>query len=216
VVEDDPLDLDLALRALRHAHPEVAVDIARDGAEAWAYLAREGAQRDRGEEDPAAVLLDLKLPKLTGIEVLTRVRQHATLRHLPVVMFTSSREARDLARAYECGANAYLVKPAGYDGMEAAMQTVGAMWGKHNVDPPRGTTMAPPADRDANLKAALDKLDQTRAEVQQAGEKIARLAPSPLRDSLLLANRQTLATLERSRKELIALAEKRRSPASNN
>lgn len=209
VVEDDPLDLDLALRALHHTHPDLPVDVARDGAEAWDYLAREGAHRDRLAADPTAILLDLKLPKLTGIEVLTRVRQHARLRRLPVIMFTSSREPHDIARSYDCGANAYLVKPGGYAKLEAAMQAIGAVWGKHTVEPPPDATPEPPTSRTLTLKTALDQIDHTLAEMQQAGERIAALPPSATRTALLQANWEALAMLERSRKEFIALMENR-------
>jgi Response regulators consisting of a CheY-like receiver domain and a winged-helix DNA-binding domain len=111
LVEDNPHDLELTLIALERSQLANEVVIMRDGAEALNYLQRTGAYAERADGNPAVLLLDLKLPKVDGLEVLKTVRETAELRSIPVVMLTSSREEPDLMKAYELGVNAYVVKP---------------------------------------------------------------------------------------------------------
>jgi CheY-like chemotaxis protein len=135
-VEDNPDDIELTLIALeksRLANPVVSV---RDGAEALEFLRREGPYADRPEENPAVILLDKKLPKVDGHEVLRAVRSDELLRRIPVVMLTSSREERDLLRSYDLGVNAYVVKPVEFDDFMAAINDLGVFWAVLNEPPP--------------------------------------------------------------------------------
>ena len=100
----------------------------RDGAEALSYLQRTGAYADRADGNPAVLLLDLKLPKVDGLEVLKTVRETTELRRIPVVMLTSSREEPDLMKAYELGVNAYVVKPVEFKDFVAAISDLGIFW----------------------------------------------------------------------------------------
>src|SRR5689334_10626599 len=110
LVEDNPDDEALTLRALTRCGVDAAVDVARDGAEALDYLFREGSHGGRASTDPRLVLLDIKLPKIDGVEVLRRIRADTRTRLLQVVMLTTSRERKDLEGAYSAGANSYIVK----------------------------------------------------------------------------------------------------------
>ena len=114
LVEDDPNDVELTLSALRENHLANGVTVARDGEEALDYLFRRGAYESRDAGEPAVVLLDLKLPKVSGMEVLERIKDDPRLRTLPVVVLTSSREEQDLVRSYDLGTNAYVVKPVDF------------------------------------------------------------------------------------------------------
>lgn len=136
LVEDNPHDLELTLIALERSQLANDVVIMRDGAEALDYLQRSGAHADRPEGNPAVMLLDLKLPKVDGLEVLQTVRSSETLRSIPVVMLTSSREEPDLARAYELGVNAYVVKPVEFKDFVAAISDLGIFWAVLNEPPP--------------------------------------------------------------------------------
>lgn len=111
LVEDNPIDLDLTRRAFARNHLVNPLEVARDGVEALAWLPRWAA----GEPLPLVVLLDLKLPKVDGLEVLRRFRDDPVARAVPVVVLTSSGEDRDIARAYALGANSYIVKPVDFD-----------------------------------------------------------------------------------------------------
>ena len=111
LVEDSPKDLELTLAALEKCQLANEIVTARDGEEALDYLYASGTHEGRAGGDPAVVLLDLKLPKIDGLEVLEKVKSDANLRHIPIVMLTSSREERDLVRSYELGVNAFVVKP---------------------------------------------------------------------------------------------------------
>jgi len=136
LVEDNPDDIELTLIALersRLANPVVSV---RDGAEALDFLRREGKFAARVEENPAVILLDKKLPKIDGHEVLKAVRDDERLRRIPVVMLTSSREERDLLRSYDLGVNAYVVKPVEFDDFMAAINDLGVFWAVLNEPPP--------------------------------------------------------------------------------
>jgi CheY-like chemotaxis protein len=136
LVEDNVNDIELTLIALektRLANPVVSI---RDGAEALDYLRREGQYADRKDENPAVILLDKKLPKVDGHEVLRNVRADDKLKRIPVVMLTSSREEKDLLRSYDLGVNAYVVKPVEFDDFMAAINDLGMFWAVLNEPPP--------------------------------------------------------------------------------
>lgn len=111
LVEDNPMDVDLALRAFRKRKLANRVEVARDGEEALAWIPRWEA----GEARPAVILLDLKLPKVDGLDVLRRLKGHPDLRGIPVVVLTTSAESADMHTAYQIGANSYIVKPVDFD-----------------------------------------------------------------------------------------------------
>ena len=136
LVEDNPKDLELALAALEESHLANEVAVARDGVEALDYLRRQGAFAARQDMLPVVVLLDLKLPKLNGLEVLARIRSDTALKQLPVVVLTSSREEPDLERCYELGVNAYIVKPVDFEQVIGVIKQTGTFWGILNVPPP--------------------------------------------------------------------------------
>jgi CheY-like chemotaxis protein len=137
LVEDSPKDLELTLAALRKCQLANDIVVARDGEEAVDYLYSTGRFADRAEGDPAVVLLDLKLPKVDGLEVLERVKGDPALRHIPVVMLTSSREEQDLVRSYELGVNAFVVKPVEFTKFFKAIEDLGVFWAILNEPPPR-------------------------------------------------------------------------------
>jgi CheY-like chemotaxis protein len=136
LVEDSPRDAELILDALEGHQLANEVVHVRDGAEALDYLYRRGAFADRSEGQPALILLDLKLPKVDGLEVLRQIKGDSTLKMLPVVMMTSSREEQDLLRSYQLGVNAYVVKPMKFQDFVQAVKEVGAFWGVINEVPP--------------------------------------------------------------------------------
>ncbi|MCQ4273709.1 response regulator [Pseudomonas kuykendallii] len=142
LVEDNPHDLELTLVALERSQLANEVIVLRDGAEALDYLFRRGAHKDRGEGNPAVLLLDLKLPKVDGLEVLEAVRNAEPLRSMPVVMLTSSREEPDLQRAYGLGVNAYVVKPVEFKDFVAAISDLGIFWAVLNEPPPGSARLA--------------------------------------------------------------------------
>ncbi|MDQ0011955.1 CheY-like chemotaxis protein [Variovorax boronicumulans] len=136
LVEDDKRDLELTLIALERSQLANDVIVLRDGAQALDYLRREGEHAGRSEGNPAVILLDLKLPKVTGLEVLQAVRADAALRSIPVVMLTSSQEESDVLRSYELGVNAYVVKPVAFDQFVSAIAELGVFWAVLNEPPP--------------------------------------------------------------------------------
>jgi CheY-like chemotaxis protein len=136
LVEDNPHDLELTLIALSKSQLANEVVIARDGAEALDYLLRRGEYKNRQVGNPAVVLLDLKLPKVDGLEVLKSIRTTDTLKSLPVVMLTSSKEEQDLLRSYEMGVNAYVVKPVDFTEFVRAIADLGIFWAVLNEPPP--------------------------------------------------------------------------------
>lgn len=136
LVEDNPNDLELALLALEKSNLANEVITVRDGAEALDYLFRRGAYAQRSQGNPVVVLLDLKLPKLDGIQVLEIIKAEPSLSSLPVVILTTSREERDLARAYKLGVNAYVVKPVAFSDFIQAVQDLGVFWAVINEPPP--------------------------------------------------------------------------------
>jgi CheY-like chemotaxis protein len=129
LVEDDPQDLELALRALKKANLGNRIEVARDGAEALEFVFCEGAHAARRIEDvPKVILLDLKLPKVDGLEVLQRIRSDPRTKTIPVVVLTSSKEQRDLVESYRLGVNSYVVKPVSFDQFAGAVQQLGLYW----------------------------------------------------------------------------------------
>lgn len=140
LVEDNPRDLELTLAALAKCQLANDIVVARDGAEALDFLYSRGEFADRAPGDPAVVLLDLKLPKIDGLEVLEKVKGDPHQRQIPVVMLTSSREERDLLRSYELGVNAFVVKPVDFNAFFEAIQDLGMFWAILNEPPPRGTS----------------------------------------------------------------------------
>ena len=137
LVEDNPHDLELTLIALERSQLANDVVVMRDGAEALSYLQRTGAYADRADGNPAVLLLDLKLPKVDGLEVLERIKSDPDRRQIPVVMLTSSREESDLVRSYELGVNAFVVKPVDFNAFFEAIQDLGMFWAVLNEPPPR-------------------------------------------------------------------------------
>ena len=137
LVEDNLKDIELTLAALAKCQLANDIVVARDGAEALDYLYSRGQYRDRLPGDPAVVLLDLKLPKVDGLEVLANIKSNGLTRSVPVVMLTSSREESDLVRSYELGVNAFVVKPVDFNAFFEAIQDLGMFWGVLNETPPR-------------------------------------------------------------------------------
>jgi CheY-like chemotaxis protein len=138
LAEDNAKDVELTLAALEEYHLANDVVVVRDGAEAWDYLCREGNFARRPPGSPAVVLLDLKMPKVDGLEVLRRMKAHEVLRTIPVVMLTSSREEKDLVESYRLGVNAYVVKPVAFDDFMRSVKSLGLFWAVLN-EPPPGT-----------------------------------------------------------------------------
>jgi CheY-like chemotaxis protein len=136
LVEDNPNDLELTLIALERSQLANEVVIVRDGADALDYLHGRGAYATREQGNPAVVLLDLKLPKVDGLEVLADIRANAQLKSMPVVMLTSSKEEQDLIRSYELGVNAYVVKPVDFGEFVRAIADLGIFWAVLNEPPP--------------------------------------------------------------------------------
>lgn len=136
LVEDDPDDEEMALRALKDSGVEAEVSVVRDGAQALDYLLAQGPYADRGAAAPLVVLLDLNLPKVDGFEVLRRLRAEERTRRVPVVVFSTSKESRDIARSYELGANSYVHKPVEFPRFAEALVVVGRYWTVWNEAPP--------------------------------------------------------------------------------
>jgi CheY-like chemotaxis protein len=141
LVEDDPKDLELTLIALEKSQLANDVVVVRDGAEALDCLFRRG-KFSAANELPAVVLLDLKLPKVNGLEVLKTIREDERLKKVPVVMLTSSREEPDLRAAYDLGVNAYVVKPVQFRDFVKAISDLGIFWAVLN-EPPPGSARKP-------------------------------------------------------------------------
>jgi len=138
LIEDNSSDVDLTQRALEKGRIANEVVVARDGKEALDYLWGEGAYAGRDVSDlPAVTLLDLKLPKVPGLEVLRRVRADARTRRLPVVILTSSKEEQDLAAGYDLGANSYIRKPVDFEQFTQAIAHLGLYWLVWNEPPPK-------------------------------------------------------------------------------
>jgi CheY-like chemotaxis protein len=129
LVEDSEDDLDMTLRALRKANMANHIQIARDGAEALDFIFCEGAHAARKIENmPKLILLDLKLPKVSGMEVLRRIKGDPRTKMIPVVMLTSSKEQKDVIESYGLGTNSYIVKPVDFESFAEAVQKLGMYW----------------------------------------------------------------------------------------
>jgi len=136
MVEDDPKDVELTLTALEDYKLANEVVVARDGEEALDYLYCRGNFTTRPPENPAVLLLDLKLPKVDGLEVLQQIKSDEKLRMIPVVVLTSSREERDMVASYTLGVNAYVVKPVDFHEFINAVKELGIFWAVINEPPP--------------------------------------------------------------------------------
>ncbi|MBB6367555.1 MULTISPECIES: response regulator [Xanthomonas] len=135
LAEDSPADAEMAVDALRDARLANPIVHVEDGVEAMDYLLRRGAYADREEGLPAVLLLDIKMPRMDGLEVLKLVRSDESLKRLPVVILSSSREESDLARSWDLGVNAYVVKPVDVDQFFTAVKTLGTFWALINQAP---------------------------------------------------------------------------------
>ena len=136
IVEDSSNDLELTLNALEKSRLANEVIVARDGAEGAEYLFRRGQYAERPVGNPAVVLLDLKLPKIDGLELLKMVRENEETGRTPIVLLTSSREERDVITGYKLGVNAYVVKPVNFGEFVQAIQDLGVFWAVLNEPPP--------------------------------------------------------------------------------
>ena len=136
LVEDNPNDVELTLTALKEANLANDVVVANDGEQALDYLFRRGRHAGRTGRQPAVILLDLKMPKVDGHEVLRQIRADPELRLTPTVILTSSREERDLFESYDKGANSYVVKPVDFEEFVTAISKLGIFWALLNEPPP--------------------------------------------------------------------------------
>jgi DNA-binding response OmpR family regulator len=136
LIEDDPKDVELTLTALEEYHLANEVVVARDGEEALDYLYRRGTFAERSNDNPAVLLLDLKLPKVDGLEVLQQVKSNEKLKVIPVVVLTSSHEEKDMVASYRLGVNAYVVKPVDFHEFVNAIKELGVFWAIINEPPP--------------------------------------------------------------------------------
>lgn len=136
LVEDNQDDLDMTLRALRKANLANHIQVVRDGVEALDFIFAEGAHTGRKvENSPKVMLLDLKLPKIDGMEVLKRVKSDPRTKMIPVVVLTSSKEQKDVVESYQLGVNSYIVKPVNFDRFAAAVAELGMYWLLRNQPP---------------------------------------------------------------------------------
>jgi CheY-like chemotaxis protein len=136
LVEDDPKDAELTLTALDEYHLANEVVVASDGEQALDYLYRRGRYAQRDGNNPAVLLLDLKLPKVDGLEVLKQIKSDGQLKVIPVVVLTSSHEEKDMVASYKLGVNAYVVKPVDFHEFVNAIKDLGAFWAIVNEPPP--------------------------------------------------------------------------------
>jgi CheY-like chemotaxis protein len=138
LAEDNANDVELTMTALRENRVANEIVVVRDGAEALDYLYKRNAHQHRPGGNPALLLLDLKMPKVDGIEVLRQVKSDPALKMTPVVVLTSSREEQDLVRTYDLGVNAYVVKPVNFHEFIDAVKLLGGFWAVVNETPPSG------------------------------------------------------------------------------
>lgn len=146
LAEDNANDVELVLNALEQNHLANEVVVVRDGAEALDYLFRRGEHANRPESLPVVVLLDLKMPKVDGLEVLRQIKSDPKLKLIPIVMMTSSREEQDLLRSYELGVNSYLVKPVRFQQFVEAVKSLSVYWVLLNEPPPGSPLRTNPID----------------------------------------------------------------------
>ena len=135
LAEDNAADAEMAIDALREANLANPIVHVEDGVEAMEFLLRKGAYAGRADEEPAVLLLDIKMPRMDGLEVLQRIRADEKLRRIPVVILSSSREESDLARSWDLGVNAYVVKPVDVTQFFGAVKTLGKFWAVINETP---------------------------------------------------------------------------------
>lgn len=140
LVEDDPKDVELTLTALEDYNLANEVVVAKDGQEALDYIYCKGTFAGRSGENPAVLLLDLKLPKIDGLEVLRRIKSDEKLKMIPVVVLTSSHEEKDMVESYRHGVNAYVVKPVDFHEFVNAIKELGVFWAVINQPPPGSVT----------------------------------------------------------------------------
>ena len=138
LAEDSPEDVELTLEALSQRNLANRVVVVRDGVEALEYLRCQGAYADRQNGDPVVAFLDIKMPRMSGLEVLREIRDDPELKMLPVVVLTSSRQEQDLITSYELGVNAYVVKPIEFTRFIDAVKEIGVFWALINEPPVRG------------------------------------------------------------------------------
>jgi CheY-like chemotaxis protein len=143
LVEDDPRDVELTMTALGEYNLANEVVVVRDGQQALDYLYHRGEFSNRFNGNPAVMLLDLKLPKVDGLEVLQQIRSDQRLKLIPVVVLTSSREEKDMIRSYNLGVNAYVVKPVDFHEFVNAIKELGIFWAVINEPPPGSMKKAP-------------------------------------------------------------------------
>jgi CheY-like chemotaxis protein len=136
MVEDDPKDVELTLTALEEYNLANEVIVTRDGEQALDYLYCRGEYKTRSSGNPAVMLLDLKLPKVDGLEVLKQIKSDGELRMIPVVVLTSSKEEKDMVASYKLGVNAYVVKPVDFHEFVNAIKELGVFWAVINEPPP--------------------------------------------------------------------------------
>jgi len=136
MVEDDPRDVELTLTALEEYNLANEVIVTRDGEQALDYLYYRGEYKTRSSGNPAVMLLDLKLPKVDGLEVLKQIKSDGELRMIPVVVLTSSKEEKDMVASYKLGVNAYVVKPVDFHEFVNAIKELGVFWAVINEPPP--------------------------------------------------------------------------------
>jgi len=136
MVEDDPKDVELTITALEDYNLANEVVVTRDGEEALDYLYSRGKYQSRSSDNPAVILLDLKLPKVDGLEVLKQIKSDAKLKVIPVVVLTSSKEEKDMVASYKLGVNAYVVKPVDFHEFVNAIKELGVFWAVINQPPP--------------------------------------------------------------------------------
>lgn len=138
LAEDSPHDVEMTLAALEEHHLANEVFVVNNGAEALDYLYARGKYEHHGNGHPVVVLLDLKMPKVDGLEVLRQLKSDPELRRIPVVMMTSSREEQDLVRSYDLGVNAYVVKPVDFEQFMGCVSKLSCFWALINEPPPHG------------------------------------------------------------------------------
>lgn len=135
LVEDSPVDAEMTMEALRQAHLANPVVYVEDGVDCLDWLHARGVFAGRPEDDPVVVLLDIKMPRMNGLDVLTQMRADERFRHLPVVILSSSREESDLARSWDLGVNGYVIKPVDVEQFFQAVRTLGQFWAVLNQAP---------------------------------------------------------------------------------
>jgi len=136
LAEDNENDIELTITALQECRLSNEVEVVRDGAEALDYIYQREKYAGRGDGFPCVILLDLKMPRMDGLEVLRQIKSDPALRHIPVVMLTSSREEKDLVLSYDLGVNAFVVKPVDFDQFLHAISALGMFWAIVNEAPP--------------------------------------------------------------------------------